>query len=765
MKNNKLTIIIFLMLTLILFLPSLVFAGETENGEYDLSKWETWHEIAKKEGFTDQDITGLETQKILMTNKCWKQVFDPYIQGELPLFITSDSLLNAYHVLYEESIMKLEIANSIQLKKILRSVWTNLQAVDNDIIGNSSLKKSAELRAMIIIGTSLKLMGEKDLQCDKETEKLINNETARVEKAEGIFKPSWLGKSDPGFIALDYSRYKPRGFYTKNDSLKKYFRTVSWLQSIPFRIKNDEELLSILMLGNALNESRLSSEEKTNAEKFFNCYRHFIGQKDDLDIYAVSRCSSCPEKMNLDAGYLEHARKSLISEYNISTDKQLMNDTLRFIPDTPDGRPEINFRIISAYRLPDAVMFFRTTNPEEFQREFPTGLEVCAALGSTFARSLISCEDKEELLKKIDECKSLFMGESLYLDYLNCLKTLLEPPSSEAPGFMKGEAWKIKSLQTVLASWSQMRHTWALQAKQTAMYAGGAELPPGFVEPVPAFYSDMKGLAGKTGRLLKEAGAFRSKEDIYAADIREALELLKRLNLAKSKDINTEDLNETDRNLYFMAQELTMFLKVEADYKDSAKYWSEVTNKLEKLASELEKGNLPKNEELLSRLEMRSHDIELLWKDLEDVSEKLEAISRKQLMWEPLDEKDVEFIRSYGVRIAGIMLYSGNSYLTPRDNAPRIVDVFNNHQKGKYLEVGISRSRALYVLYPYKGKEIFCQGAVLPYYEFTASRRLNDKEWKTMLDSKDRPALPSWILPIVSSGGIGDSGIKEDDGF
>ena len=755
MKTNKLPVVVFVILISILFLSTNVFAEDAENGENDILRWANWHETAKKEGFTEQDIEKLKTQKVLMTNKCWKQVFDPYIQGELPLFITSDSLLNAYHVLYEESIMKLESANAIKLKKILKIIWTNLQPVDNDIIGNPSLKKASMQRAMIIIGTSLKLMDEKDLKCDKETEKLIDEETARVIKAEGVYKPSWLGKPDPGFMALDYSRYKPRGFYTRNDSLKRYFRAVSWLQSIPFRMNNDEELLSILMLGNSLDESRLNKDEKNLIAKFFNCYRQFVGQKDDLDIFAISKCSSCPKEINLDVGYLKDIRKSLLSELQILGNKQMLNDSLRFIPDNPGSPAEISFRVLSAYRLPDSVMFFRTTDPREFQREFPTGLEVCVALESTFAGSLISYDEKEELLKKIDECKPLFMGDSLYLDYLDCLKTLLAPPSSEAPGFMKGEAWKIKSLQTVLASWSQMRHTWALQAKQTAMYAGGAELPPGFVEPVPAFYSKMRGLAGKTGRLLKEAGAFTSKEDMYAADIREALALLKRLKLAESEKINEEDLSESDKNLYFMAQELTMFLKVEADYKDSAKYWAEVTEKLKNIASDLDNGKLPENQDLLYRLEMRNQDVELLWKDLEDISAKLEILSRKQLLWEPADEKDVEFIRSYGVRIAGIMLYSGNSYLTPKDNAPGIVDVFSNHKKGKYLEVGISRSRALYVLYPYQGKEIFCQGAVMPYYEFTGSVRLNDKEWKTLLDSKDRPAIPSWILPIVSSGGIG----------
>ena len=62
------------------------------------------------------------------------------------------------------------------------------------------------------------------------------------------------------------------------------------------------------------------------------------------------------------------------------------------------------------------------------------------------------------------------------------------------------------------------------------------------------------------------------------------------------------------------------------------------------------------------------------------------------------------------------MLYGGNSYLTPRDDAPRVVDVYANPQESGYLHVGIARPRKMYVLYPWKGKTVLCEGAILPYY-------------------------------------------------
>ncbi|MHC4505664.1 MAG: DUF3160 domain-containing protein, partial [Planctomycetota bacterium] len=134
----------------------------------------------------------------------------------------------------------------------------------------------------------------------------------------------------------------------------------------------------------------------------------------------------------------------------------------------------------------------------------------------------------------------------------------------------------------------------------------------------------------------------------------------------------------------------------------------------------------------------------------------LEALTHKQLRGVEFSAEENRFLIGYGGELAGVMLYGGNSYLTPRDDAPRVVDVFYNpNQGGGYLEVGVGRSRALYVLYPYKGGEVLCRGAVMPYYEFRHPKRLTDAEWKTLLDSPKRPEVPRWLAPVVGSEGIG----------
>ena len=156
-------------------------------------------------------------------------------------------------------------------------------------------------------------------------------------------------------------------------------------------------------------------------------------------------------------------------------------------------------------------------------------------------------------------------------------------------------------------------------------------------------------------------------------------------------------------------------------------------------------------------------DLEDLWEKLEKVSRQLEVISHKQLRNADLNRDEISFIKAYGQTIAGIMLYGGNSFLTPRDDAPRVVDVYANPEEGGYLHVGIARPRKLYVLYPWKGKAVLCEGAIMPYYEFITTSRLTDESWKERLDSDKRPSIPKWLSPVVGGGNLSKPTLKKDD--
>jgi hypothetical protein len=110
---------------------------------------------------------------------------------------------------------------------------------------------------------------------------------------------------------------------------------------------------------------------------------------------------------------------------------------------------------------------------------------------------------------------------------------------------MTNDAWTRKSLNTVLGSWTELKHDTLLYAKQVMAEMGGG--PPqdvkGYVEPEPEFYARIAALAGMTRDGLVQRGLLEvssdpsEKSDYNAIDQLEKLALdLKRISEKELKD-------------------------------------------------------------------------------------------------------------------------------------------------------------------------------------------------------------------------------------
>jgi hypothetical protein len=295
-----------------------------------------------------------------------------------------------------------------------------------------------------------------------------------------------------------------------------------------------------------------------------------------------------------------------------------------------------------------------------------------------------------------------------------------------------------------------MRHTWALQAKQSAHYLSAFRSPAGFVEPVPEFYGRFAELVKATREALDRGGAlapFDSQAMLkeMAGDLKAALEIVAR---ARKMKMGLAALSTEEKELLARFDpRLEDFWNRQAKDEQSEKALASLAFLLEAF-QELGKPSTPEDLHLMG---VDTSALADKWDELENVCRRLEILAHKQLRQVPLSAKENEFLKGYGKQLARIMLYGGNSYITPRDDSPRIVDVFTNPAAGKHLLVGTARPRYLWVLYPVKGAEVLCRGAVLPYREFEHSQRLTDGAWKTLLDSPQRPALPVWIRPVTAA--------------
>ena len=200
------------------------------------SSVDDWQAAARDERLSDLDIEMLKTNRVLITNQALPQMFIAYDSGyrsrrrtrsPIPLkFITSDAVLNAYHVLYEESIRCLEIRRANRLPQVLKGVLKNLEGADQLISGRPALVEKAKSRAQLMVGVALRLMDDEFIFGNERLNTRVLAEAEKVVQAKRIEWPSWLERPDATVFAVDYSRYKPRGFYTSLPCLERYFRSM-----------------------------------------------------------------------------------------------------------------------------------------------------------------------------------------------------------------------------------------------------------------------------------------------------------------------------------------------------------------------------------------------------------------------------------------------------------------------------------------------------------------------------------------------------------
>ena len=143
----------------IVFLLLIVIVNPRVNGSDDKAGIApgTWQEAAMKRGLSEEEIAILQKDDILLTNQEYRQIYSAYSHPDISVFITSDSLLNAYHVLLEESIVQLEASQVSRLSETLKMILTDLELLRFSVQDQPELNAAAQRRARLVIGIAVRL--------------------------------------------------------------------------------------------------------------------------------------------------------------------------------------------------------------------------------------------------------------------------------------------------------------------------------------------------------------------------------------------------------------------------------------------------------------------------------------------------------------------------------------------------------------------------------------------------------------------------------
>ena len=435
---------------------------------------------------------------------------DPSI-GE-QYFITSDLYLHSYHLIFDRMLQDIEEKKLLPSVKEMSKVLA--RTAENALKTASSVAAvhDALLGDLLYFSVAAKLF-DPAFTAAHAVRAPTDAVVSRIQAAAGEL-PSRVNFLGPG--NEDFTKYKVRGHYTRNESLRRYFQGMMWFGRHNFLLSDKTQTLAAILLPNLVE----TAHETRRFESFDGVITYLIGRQDkytlagyrsvDQKVFGAAAPGIRELSTNLDANLatFQHTAWSDLPApqiVSVQTGTGMTQDERL--------RQVAGVKFLGQRYVLDALLLNQLTSPsvgnDANPRNLPSALDVMMMLGSKAATDLEQKAQKEHQWPNYDSQVAKLKGtteeqlakrSTFYEQWLYSLQTLFLPtPSKQA--FAVREPWQYKSLNTCLASWTELKHDTILYSEQSAAEMGGGEefkvppyVPPGpkgYVEPNPAFFQQL----------------------------------------------------------------------------------------------------------------------------------------------------------------------------------------------------------------------------------------------------------------------------------
>jgi hypothetical protein len=500
----------------------------------------------------------------------YKQFFQIYEDGrysQKPVFVTTDSMLHVYHLVFDKLLRSTETKYLIaELKQLTAAMSEAAQSQYETLRGTTA--ETAAKRNLAYFAVAARLL-DASARVPAAVQAEVTRELSLIDAHAGLEKSAVMGMSGEEFIE-DYGQYKPRGHYTRSKDLEDYFRAMMWYGRITFRLKSADETRSALLITQALQSSGAADAWA----RIYEPTAFFVGGADDLtfrDYAPLMEQALGPSAGPRDVA--DDAKLARFQELAKSLAGPRINSMFVWIKEDKEQVTRGLRLMGQRFTLDEYVfgqMIWRNVgDPSDptRQRWLPKGLDFPAALGSDEAYKVLDEMDETKYLnypEQMEKVREQIKGlpgsqwtENLYWSWLYTFRPLLAAKSADSgyPSFMTNDAWTRKNLNTVLGSWTELKHDTLLYAKQVMAEAGGGpeELPKGYVEPEPEFYARIAALVAMTRDGLLSRGLIEKPKDEFAESDFNTLNQLETLALdlksIAEKELEGEALSEDEYTL------------------------------------------------------------------------------------------------------------------------------------------------------------------------------------------------------------------------
>ncbi|AFM06108.1 Protein of unknown function (DUF3160) [Bernardetia litoralis DSM 6794] len=464
------------------------------------------------------------------------QLFHVYEENDYhqtPNFVTSDMYLQLFHMYFMYVLRTLEEENfSPMLANLCEGLYNaNYKLAQNET--NPELKEAAEWNSTYF-AIAIHLLNQKNKPVIAAHKEFYKQEIAKVMAASNE-NSEFL---DYQTIQFPYSLFKPRGHYTRKKSLQNYFRAMIWIQTVPQCLDDDKHLHRM-----ALNAHFLNTEKSSQGKSLIQLYKgilepttFLIGEPDNLSALNIVNLLGeigiqSPQTLTQKAP-LQALRAKL--QTLAKTVNKIKPEIQRTCPDKINLMPQ-------RYLVDNEILqrLVEIKDGEATNRPFPKGLDVFAAFGNKAAqKNLVEVYDEannwKEYMPRLEGLQDKLKDynewdEAVYNKWIYTLLGSFEY-DKRTPPHLKSDAWDLKTLNTSLASWAELKHDAILYAEQPmAAECGGGGLPEpytvSYVEPNTVFWKRLLELVDLNTTLLQKHNLFKPFEE-KTTQMREQIEFL-----------------------------------------------------------------------------------------------------------------------------------------------------------------------------------------------------------------------------------------------
>lgn len=566
--------------------PAGIFTGDLNLPASEIRYFDS---IATKYGLTEHEIELLQQNGLVVSERMKKisfgEAFLEIFHKDLPVFVSTDAILHAFHISYDRILKDSELGFLIpKLKSFLQTLHSQQSYLNSKYGSNPEMMKMLK-DVDVYLTVPLKLF-------EIPVNPFYPVNSGKVDTILQLIEAEQMG-SYPLFAevcrVIDWSQFKPRGHYVVTDpnltweiDLPRYFRVMMWLGRTELYLTKPVALDSVICplpsfedVQRQIIDSYLVKEliDQTNSYNDYleieNAIKIFAGEQDNVTLdnlgylkNAIQFNDSDELLDSLKVIEFQDTLKNQSFAYQLILSQILFNSVMN-----PDSIvPASAFMlfgqrfVIDSY-ITSSVVFDRIFyNNQRICRLFPSLLDVLFAIGNSASAQLLVNEldayhysqNLAALRYLIDSYDDEFWEANLYSNWLNIIRKLNPPIGrTNLPPFMQTAAFWQEKMNTQLASWTELRHDNLLYAKQS--YTGGTicSYPYSYVEPFPEFYQTLKEFSvSASNKILSinfPSPGFQTQISEYFSFLGNVMDTLK---IISEKHLNNQSL--TTQEIHFL---------------------------------------------------------------------------------------------------------------------------------------------------------------------------------------------------------------------